>query len=50
VPDLLGLLEADLDCLAGDSPDPALAAEVTDPLRHFLTRSLKSFGIAATTC
>jgi DNA-directed RNA polymerase specialized sigma24 family protein len=37
VPDLLGLPEADLDRLAGDSPDPALAAEVADQLRHLLT-------------
>jgi DNA-directed RNA polymerase specialized sigma24 family protein len=34
--DLLGLPEADLDRLAGDAPDSALAAEVADQLRHLL--------------
>jgi DNA-directed RNA polymerase specialized sigma24 family protein len=36
--DLAGLSDADLDRLAGDAPDPALAAEVADWLRHLLTR------------
>jgi DNA-directed RNA polymerase specialized sigma24 family protein len=34
--DLLGLPAADLDRLAGNAPDPALAAEVADELRHLL--------------
>jgi RNA polymerase sigma factor (sigma-70 family) len=34
--DLLDLPAADLDRLAGDAPDPALAAEVADQLRHLL--------------
>jgi DNA-directed RNA polymerase specialized sigma24 family protein len=35
--DLLGLPDADLDRLAGAAPDPALAAETADQLRHLLT-------------
>jgi RNA polymerase sigma factor (sigma-70 family) len=34
--DLFDLPEEDLDHLAGTSPDPALAAEVADQLRHLL--------------
>jgi RNA polymerase sigma factor (sigma-70 family) len=34
--DLFGLPEADLDRVAADAPDPALAAEVADRLRHLL--------------
>ena len=34
--DLLDLPAADLDLLAGAAPDPALAAEVADQLRHLL--------------
>lgn len=34
--DLFDLPEADLDRLTGDAPDPALAAEVADQLRHLL--------------
>jgi DNA-directed RNA polymerase specialized sigma24 family protein len=34
--DLFDLPDADLDRLAGDAPDPALAAEVADQLRHLL--------------
>ena len=36
--DLFDLPDADLDRLAGDAPDPALAAEVADQLRHLLAR------------
>jgi RNA polymerase sigma factor (sigma-70 family) len=36
--DLLDLPEADLDRLAGDAPDPALAAELADELRHRLSQ------------
>ena len=36
--DLFELPDADLDCLVGDAPDPALAAEVADQLRHLLAR------------
>jgi RNA polymerase sigma factor (sigma-70 family) len=36
--DLLDLPDADLDGLAGDAPDPALAAEVADQLRHLFDR------------
>jgi RNA polymerase sigma factor (sigma-70 family) len=35
--DLFELPDPDLDRLAGDAPDPALAAEVADQLRHLLT-------------
>jgi DNA-directed RNA polymerase specialized sigma24 family protein len=35
--DLLDLPQADLDRLAGDSPDPALAAAVADQVRRLLT-------------
>jgi DNA-directed RNA polymerase specialized sigma24 family protein len=35
--DLFDLPDADLDRLGGDAPDPALAAEVADQLRHLLT-------------
>lgn len=35
--DLFDVPEADLDRLAGPGPDPALAAEVADELRHLLT-------------
>ena len=34
--DLFDLPAADLDCLAGNAPDPALAAAVADQLRHLL--------------
>ena len=34
--DLFDLADADLDRLAGDAPDPALAAAVADQLRHLL--------------
>ena len=34
--DMFDLPDADLDRLAGDAPDPALAAEVADQLRHLL--------------
>jgi DNA-directed RNA polymerase specialized sigma24 family protein len=34
--DLFDLPDADLDRLAGDGPDPALAAEVADQLRYLL--------------
>ncbi len=34
--DLFDLPDADLDRLASDAPDPALAAEVADQLRHLL--------------
>jgi len=34
--DLFGLPDADLDRLVGESPDPALAAETADQLRHLL--------------
>jgi RNA polymerase sigma factor (sigma-70 family) len=34
--DLLELPDADLDRLSGAGPDPALAAEVTDQVRHLL--------------
>jgi DNA-directed RNA polymerase specialized sigma24 family protein len=34
--DLFDLAGADLDCLAGAAPDPALAAAVGDQLRHLL--------------
>ena len=34
--DLFDLPDADLDRLAGDAPDPVLAAEVADQLRHLL--------------
>jgi DNA-directed RNA polymerase specialized sigma24 family protein len=36
--DLFDLPDADLDRLTGSSPDPALAAEVADQLRHHLAR------------
>jgi DNA-directed RNA polymerase specialized sigma24 family protein len=36
--DLFDLPDADLDRLAGDEPDPALAAEVADELRFLLAR------------
>jgi RNA polymerase sigma factor (sigma-70 family) len=36
--DLFDLPDGDLDSLAGDSPDPALAAEVADELAHLLAR------------
>jgi DNA-directed RNA polymerase specialized sigma24 family protein len=36
--DLFDLPAADLDRLAGDAPDPALAAEVADELRFLLAR------------
>lgn len=36
--ELFDLPEADLDRLAGDAPDPALAAEVADELRFLLAR------------
>jgi DNA-directed RNA polymerase specialized sigma24 family protein len=36
--DLFELPEADLDRLAGDAPDPALAAEVADELRFLLAQ------------
>jgi DNA-directed RNA polymerase specialized sigma24 family protein len=36
--DLFDLAGADLDRLAGDSPDPALAAAVADTLAHLLAR------------
>jgi DNA-directed RNA polymerase specialized sigma24 family protein len=35
--DLFALPDADLDRLAGDAPDPGLAAEVADELRYLLT-------------
>jgi len=35
--DHFDLPDADLDLLAGQAPDPALAAEVADELRHLLT-------------
>jgi DNA-directed RNA polymerase specialized sigma24 family protein len=35
--DLLGLPQADLDRLAGNAPDPALAAEVADRVHQLLT-------------
>jgi DNA-directed RNA polymerase specialized sigma24 family protein len=34
--DLFDLSDADLDLLAGDAPDPALAAQVADQFRHLL--------------
>jgi RNA polymerase sigma factor (sigma-70 family) len=34
--ELFDLPDADLDRLAGDAPDPSLAAEVADELRHLL--------------
>jgi RNA polymerase sigma factor (sigma-70 family) len=36
--ELLDLAEADLDRLAGSAPDPALAAEVADQMRHLLAQ------------
>jgi DNA-directed RNA polymerase specialized sigma24 family protein len=36
--DLFDLPQVDLDRLAGDAPDPALAAEVADQLRRLLAR------------
>lgn len=35
--DLLGLPDADLDRLAGDAPDPALAAEIADHVRFLFS-------------